>query len=516
RVLLDHQLRLLLRLAAGAAVPAPLRPRRGLRHPRRAAAHRRLRLLARPPPLRARPALGGRSARLPQGGAQRPGLAPGRRQWRRPGGARVAGAGRGHAARLGGARGRRPPGRVARILRLRDHGLPRPGRGDRRRRRRRLDAARPRPRRPPRCRRGRRARGAADPDRVRAGDAVLVAVRPEGLDLDHPGPGDGDPARGRLVAELADQGRRADAGAEPAPGDAADPVQQPGPVPDAAAHGLPGDGLAAHGLGHRHLRRVLDRGRRAAAVDRRRRRGLAGVAEPALPAADLRRGAGLGHRARIRLQPGADGDEGRDHGVLVPHQHLRQPVGVVDQCRRAQRRRHRRHRQHGTQRERLPDVLLRRVRVRGRGGVRRLCPGLPDAGPLPRDGRGRHVSGGGPVTLLLLGVTALVSWLAFGNRRLLERLLLWPPAVERQRQYDRLVTHGFVHADWQHLLFNMVTLYFFGRHVERLFAPYIGPVGYALFYLSAILVAILPTWMRHRHDAGYRSLGASGAVSAVL
>lgn len=126
------------------------------------------------------------------------------------------------------------------------------------------------------------------------------------------------------------------------------------------------------------------------------------------------------------------------------------------------------------------------------------------------------MSGGGPVTLLLLGVTVLVSWLAFGNRRLLERLLLWPPAVERQRQYDRLVTHGFVHADWQHLLFNMVTLYFFGRHVERLFAPYIGPVGYALFYLSAILVAILPTWMRHRHDAGYRSLGASGAVSAVL
>ncbi len=124
--------------------------------------------------------------------------------------------------------------------------------------------------------------------------------------------------------------------------------------------------------------------------------------------------------------------------------------------------------------------------------------------------------GDGVVTLAILVVTVLVSWQAFGNRRLLERLLLWPPAVARQHQYDRLVTHGFVHADWQHLLFNMITLYFFGRYVERIFAPYIGPFGFLLFYLSAILVAILPTWLRHRNDPGYRSLGASGAVSAVL
>ncbi len=123
---------------------------------------------------------------------------------------------------------------------------------------------------------------------------------------------------------------------------------------------------------------------------------------------------------------------------------------------------------------------------------------------------------GGVATLAILAVTVLVSWRAFGDRRLLDRLLLWPPAIDRQRQYERLLTHGFVHADWQHLLFNMITLYFFGRHVERMFAPYIGAAGFVLFYLSAILVAILPTWLRHRHDPGYRSLGASGAVSAVL
>lgn len=120
------------------------------------------------------------------------------------------------------------------------------------------------------------------------------------------------------------------------------------------------------------------------------------------------------------------------------------------------------------------------------------------------------------VTLLLIAATVLVSWLAFERPRLLDRLILWPPAIDRHKQFGRLVTHGFIHADWQHLLFNMITLYFFGGLVERMFAPYIGPLGFLLFYLSAILVAILPTYLRHRHDPRYRSLGASGAVSAVL
>lgn len=120
------------------------------------------------------------------------------------------------------------------------------------------------------------------------------------------------------------------------------------------------------------------------------------------------------------------------------------------------------------------------------------------------------------LTVLIIAITVLVSWLAFNNAKLLERLILWPPAIARRHQYDRLVTHGFIHADFQHLLFNMITLYFFGRAVEQWFVPYIGKVGFVLFYLSAIVVAILPTYLKHRNDANYRSLGASGAVSAVL
>lgn len=120
------------------------------------------------------------------------------------------------------------------------------------------------------------------------------------------------------------------------------------------------------------------------------------------------------------------------------------------------------------------------------------------------------------ITLVIVAVTVLVSWRAFNDRALMERLILWPPAVERRKQYDRLLTHGFIHADWMHLLFNMITLWSFGTGVERVFSEWITPAGYVGFYLSAIVVAILPTYLRHRHDANYRSLGASGGVSAVL
>ncbi|HJW46298.1 MAG TPA: rhomboid family intramembrane serine protease [Lysobacter sp.] len=120
------------------------------------------------------------------------------------------------------------------------------------------------------------------------------------------------------------------------------------------------------------------------------------------------------------------------------------------------------------------------------------------------------------LTFFLIGLTVLVSWQAFERPNLLQRLILWPPAIDRNKQFDRLLTHGFIHADWSHLLFNMLTLFFFGRGVEGVITRYIGPIGFVLFYLTAIVVAILPTYLRHRHDARYSSLGASGGVSAVL
>ncbi|KQZ57559.1 MULTISPECIES: rhomboid family intramembrane serine protease [unclassified Lysobacter] len=120
------------------------------------------------------------------------------------------------------------------------------------------------------------------------------------------------------------------------------------------------------------------------------------------------------------------------------------------------------------------------------------------------------------LTFVLIAVTVLVSWLAFDKPKLMQRLILWPPAVERQRQYERLLTHGFIHADWPHLLFNMLTLYLFGSQIEPVLDTLIGPLGFVFFYVTAIIVAILPTYLRHRNDANYSSLGASGGVSAVL
>ena len=119
------------------------------------------------------------------------------------------------------------------------------------------------------------------------------------------------------------------------------------------------------------------------------------------------------------------------------------------------------------------------------------------------------------VTLALIAVTCVVSFIGFYLPRVIEQLLLWPPAVKRG-EYWRLASYGFVHADLGHLAFNMITLYFFGRAMEPVFAGLIGQAGYLAFYLGALVVSILPTYITNRNNPEYRSLGASGAVAAVL
>lgn len=119
-------------------------------------------------------------------------------------------------------------------------------------------------------------------------------------------------------------------------------------------------------------------------------------------------------------------------------------------------------------------------------------------------------------TLIIIIVTCLVSVSAFYNGDQLEKLLLWPAVMKERRQYYRFVTAGFIHADWMHLAFNMITLYYFGRAVEVYFRQLFGPGVYLLFYLAAMVVADIQTFLKYREDYSYRALGASGAVSAVL
>ncbi|PID66792.1 MAG: rhomboid family intramembrane serine protease [Gammaproteobacteria bacterium] len=118
-------------------------------------------------------------------------------------------------------------------------------------------------------------------------------------------------------------------------------------------------------------------------------------------------------------------------------------------------------------------------------------------------------------TLIIIAITGVVSVLAFSNCKLRGQLIFYPPAI-KQGQLYRLITYGFIHADGAHLLFNMFTLYFFGTAMEALYRPFFGGFGFVIFYLAALLVSILPDYWRHRHNSTYASLGASGAVSAVL
>lgn len=119
-------------------------------------------------------------------------------------------------------------------------------------------------------------------------------------------------------------------------------------------------------------------------------------------------------------------------------------------------------------------------------------------------------------TVLIIAATCVVSFFAFNDHKLIDRLILWPPAVDRGKQYYRLLTYGFIHADLSHLLFNMFTLFFFGAAMERFYNMELGAFGFALFYAGGLIVSILPTYIVNRHNPQYRSLGASGAVSAVL
>jgi membrane associated rhomboid family serine protease len=118
-------------------------------------------------------------------------------------------------------------------------------------------------------------------------------------------------------------------------------------------------------------------------------------------------------------------------------------------------------------------------------------------------------------TIIVIILTALVSFGAFNNRTLYNDLILYPPAINRG-QYYRFLTSGFIHADLQHLLFNMLTLYFFGRVMEDFLNMELGNWAFLTLYLGAIVISDIPSYLKNRNNPGYASLGASGGVSAVL
>ena len=122
------------------------------------------------------------------------------------------------------------------------------------------------------------------------------------------------------------------------------------------------------------------------------------------------------------------------------------------------------------------------------------------------------------ITLTIIIVTCVITLAGFKNGKVVDELIFWPPAISKKHQYYRFITCGLINADYMHLIFNMLTLYFFGTIME---AYYQGQLGlqkyyYLALYIGALIVSNIPTYIKHRNDYNYRSLGASGAVSAVL
>ncbi len=119
-------------------------------------------------------------------------------------------------------------------------------------------------------------------------------------------------------------------------------------------------------------------------------------------------------------------------------------------------------------------------------------------------------------TIIIIIVTVIISITAFSNDTLYNKLILWPQVMKNSAEYYRLLSSGFIHADWMHLAFNMYALYTFSGEVEYTFGEIGFRSGFLLLYLSGIVVASLPSFIKNRNNRSYRSLGASGGVASII
>ncbi|MFZ5431084.1 MAG: rhomboid family intramembrane serine protease [Bacteroidota bacterium] len=123
------------------------------------------------------------------------------------------------------------------------------------------------------------------------------------------------------------------------------------------------------------------------------------------------------------------------------------------------------------------------------------------------------------ITYFIIGITALVSYIAFTNRQLMENLQFNAAKIIHRKQYYRLISHALLHAGWTHLFVNMLVLLFFGVAVEQYFGYFFGRMAGAYFlllYVGGTLFSNLIALFRHKNNYYYNAIGASGAVAAVL
>lgn len=127
------------------------------------------------------------------------------------------------------------------------------------------------------------------------------------------------------------------------------------------------------------------------------------------------------------------------------------------------------------------------------------------------------------VLLIIIIVTVGISLMAFNNRVMMDKMLYIPYDCKHNNNYARIFTHIFIHADWGHLIFNMFSLYFLGNTLLNgyggfvyLYGDMMGQVHFIVLYFLGAMFATLIPYVRNQDNPSYRSLGASGAVSAVI
>jgi len=124
------------------------------------------------------------------------------------------------------------------------------------------------------------------------------------------------------------------------------------------------------------------------------------------------------------------------------------------------------------------------------------------------------------ITYIFIGISVLISWYAFSQPDVSRKFMMNPYLINSRNQYYRFLTSGFIHKDFVHLLWNMISLYFFGSVVEEIFkiifGASLGGIYFIALYLLGIIISDLPTYFKHRSNPGYNSLGASGGVSSVI
>ena len=125
----------------------------------------------------------------------------------------------------------------------------------------------------------------------------------------------------------------------------------------------------------------------------------------------------------------------------------------------------------------------------------------------------------GTITLILILFIVLISAFAFKQKDMMAQLQFNAYQIIHRHQYYRMLTHAFIHANWEHLIVNMIVLFSFGTAVERYFQQYFGTVGsyyYLILFFGSVIFSSLLSLYKQRNNPYYNAIGASGAVSAVL